>query len=563
MNISAYRADYLPLLGQLMNQMNLPKIINEAVSKPNSQAKVDTGTMIAGMILNLLSDCKIRLYHLTRFFEDKPMPLLFPWNPDVLAEDFTEERGGNVLDELYQANPQKVFSILTHHNIQLYDINSSSIRVDTTSKSFYGAYETNENDQAPAIDITYGFSKDKRPDLKQIIFGTATSADGIPILGQVMSGNTSDMTFNNGLIKNIRKALQKSDTDFLLYTADSSAVTEDNLKLFKEYRVDMISRLPERYTLAEELINQAIMDGNWTELGTFGEGKKAAVYRSAGYEKVLFGDTYRFVVVHSSSLDKRKLNALSSKIEKEKRELEKITEDITKREFFCEKDAKIEIEKFFKKNKPQLHKVTSEIVDVERTVKREKRGRPKTGEVPLKDKKYVIKFDSTRDDPAYKREQEKCGIFVLITTLMNTETYPDREILSQYKGQQAVENIFKFLKDPTLVGAYCLKNPERVVAFGYILLLAAQVYTILERQVRKNLANPDEEPVEGLNNVKTRKPTAYAIKCILGPILIVRLQNKKSDCWRLSKELDKNQKRILRLAGFDESIYHKSMKRKN
>ena len=59
MNISAYKADYLPLLGQLMNQMNLPEIINEAVSKPNSQAKVDTGTIIAGMILNLLSDCKI------------------------------------------------------------------------------------------------------------------------------------------------------------------------------------------------------------------------------------------------------------------------------------------------------------------------------------------------------------------------------------------------------------------------------------------------------------------------------------------------------------------------
>jgi hypothetical protein len=36
MNISAYRADYLPLIGQLMNQMKLPQIINETVSKPNS-----------------------------------------------------------------------------------------------------------------------------------------------------------------------------------------------------------------------------------------------------------------------------------------------------------------------------------------------------------------------------------------------------------------------------------------------------------------------------------------------------------------------------------------------
>jgi len=113
MNISAYRADYLPLIGQLMNQMKLPQIINETVSKPNSQAIVDPGTMISGMILNLLSDSKIRLYRLSQFFEDKPMPLILPWNPNISPSDFTEERAGNVLDELFRSNPQKVFSNYT------------------------------------------------------------------------------------------------------------------------------------------------------------------------------------------------------------------------------------------------------------------------------------------------------------------------------------------------------------------------------------------------------------------------------------------------------------------
>src|SRR5660397_37535 len=284
MNISAYRADYLPLIGQLMNQMKLPQIINEAMAIPKSHAIVDGGTMISGMILNLLSDAKIRLYRMSQFFEDKPMPFIFPWKPDLDSSNFTEERAGNVLDDFYRSNPQKVFSMLTHSNIKLYNINTNSIRVDTTSKSFYGAYETN---MPEPIDITQGFSKDKRHDLKQIMFGTATSSDGIPILGEVMSGNTSDMTFNNGWIKTVRQALQKNDDDFLLYTADSAAVTEDNLKLFKEYYVDMISRLPERYGLAEELINQAIMDGNWMEIGTLGEGKKAAAYKSIGFEREL------------------------------------------------------------------------------------------------------------------------------------------------------------------------------------------------------------------------------------------------------------------------------------
>ncbi len=556
MNISAYRADYLPLLGQLMNQMKLPQIINEAVTKPNSQAIVDAGTMISGMILNLLSDAKIRLYRLSHFFEDKPMPLIFPWKPDISPSNFTEERSGNVLDEFYRSNPQKIFSMLTHSNIKLYDINTSSIRVDTTSKSFYGAYETNKPEP---IDITQGFSKDKRPDLKQIMFGTATSSDGIPILGEVMSGNTSDMKFNNNWIKKVRQVLQKNDNDFLLYTADSATVTEDNLKLFKEYHIDMISRLPERYDLAEELTDQAIKDGNWTEIGTLGEGKKAAAYKSISFERELCGDTYRFVVFHSSSLDKRKLKTMNSKIEKEKLELIKKADRENKREFFCEADARAEIDEFQKENKSRFHTITSEIIEVEKTIKRNKRGRLKNGEIPSKEKRFLVKLEPCQDVTACNLEQERCGLFVLITTLKDMEKYPDREILSQYKGQQVVENIFKFIKDPTLVGAYCLKNPERIVAFGYILLIAAQVYTILERVVRKNLEKPDAKPVEGLNRQKTRKPTTYAIQYILSPILVIRMLKKKCEEWVLSKELDKNQKRILNLAGFDEGIYCKSV----
>src|SRR5665811_1730442 len=558
MNISAYRADYLPLIGQLMNQMRLPQIINEAVTKPNSQAIVDAGTMISGMILNLLSDAKIRLYRLSHFFEDKPMPLIFPWKPNLTPSNFTEERGGNVLDEFYRSNPQKIFSMLTHSNIKLFNINTSSIRVDTTSKSFYGDYETNMPEH---IDITQGFSKDKRHDLKQIMFGTATSSDGIPILGEVMSGNTSDMTFNKGWIKTVRQALQKSDDDFLLYTADSAAVTEENLKLFKEYHVDMISRLPERFGLAEELINQAITANIWTEIGTLSEEKKAAIYKSVSFERELCGDRYRFVVFHSSSLDKRKLKTLNSKIEKEKHELFKKAEEEGKREIFCEEDARAEIDKFQKKNRSKFHTIASEIIEVEKTIKRNKRGRLKKGEIPPpKEKRFFVKFEPNQDVIACKQEQERCGLFVLITSLKDMEKYPDREILSQYKGQQAVENIFKFIKDPTLVGAYCLKNPERIVAFGYILLMAAQVYTILERVVRKNLENPNEEPVEGLNRQKTKRPTAYAIEYVLSAILVMRVQKKKCEEWILSKELDKNQKRMLNLAGFDEKIYCKSLR---
>ena len=53
------------------------------------------------------------------------------------------------------------------------------------------------------------------------------------------------------------------------------------------------------------------------------------------------------------------------------------------------------------------------------------------------------------------RKRKDVVFLFLITSLKDMEKYPDREILSQYKGQQAMENIFPFIKDPALVEAYC------------------------------------------------------------------------------------------------------------
>jgi hypothetical protein len=40
---------------------------------------------------------------------------------------------------------------------------------------------------------------------------------------------------------------------------------------------------------------------------------------------------------------------------------------------------------------------------------------------------------------------------------------------------------------------------------------------------------------------------------------VIRVQKKKWEEWTLPKVLNNNQKRILKLAGFDEGIYYKSV----
>jgi transposase len=66
---------------------------------------------------------------------------------------------------------------------------------DSTSIAFCGQYRdgrvSKSGQRAPAI--TYGYSKDHRPDLKQLLFILTTDADGgVPVQFRTADGNTND-----------------------------------------------------------------------------------------------------------------------------------------------------------------------------------------------------------------------------------------------------------------------------------------------------------------------------------------------------------------------------------
>jgi len=161
----------------------------------------------------------------------------------------------------------------------------------------------------------------------------------------------------------------------------------------------------------------------------------------------------------------------------------------------------------------------------------------------------------TADPERIAAARERCGLFVLITTLLDQAAYPPATLLAEYKEQHLAERMHSFLKDPLAVGAFCLKKPERVIALGYVLLIAAMVHTLLERQVRQALANVEQTPIEGLDHRPTRRPTTWAIFTALKAILI--LAQRTGDIWRFApaQPLTANQQRILTLAGFGPDIY--------
>jgi len=125
--------------------------------------------------------------------------------------------------------------------------------------SVHGEYklkeEEEENQQENSenvIEITYGYSRDKRPDLKQFMLDLMVSSDGdVPLLIRTGSGNESD----KNIFPLIIKAYQKNLNLETIYVADSALYTAKNLQSLGE--IKWLTRVPFSLKKAKEIVEKA------------------------------------------------------------------------------------------------------------------------------------------------------------------------------------------------------------------------------------------------------------------------------------------------------------------
>lgn len=106
------------------------------------------------------------------------------------------------------------------------------------------------------------------------------------------------------------------------------------------------------------------------------------------------------------------------------------------------------------------------------------------------------------------------------------------------------------LKDPLFVGPIYLKNPGRIEALAYVLLIALLIFGLLERRVREALKS-ETEPLIIPGKVKTFRPTGKKILASLETVLVMTT----SDPYRRAFSSRYKMPRVLSLAGFEPDIY--------
>ena len=104
------------------------------------------------------------------------------------------------------------------------------VMFDTTSLKYWGEGEDIEL-------LQYGYSKEKRGDLKQLIIGILMTKDGIPVGCEVFPGNTSDL---KSFIHILEKLKHQYKVGKLIWVADRGMVSADNISRLNELKQEYI-----------------------------------------------------------------------------------------------------------------------------------------------------------------------------------------------------------------------------------------------------------------------------------------------------------------------------------
>ena len=198
--IEVYPVQHLPIIKAYADQLGLVSLINHYVP---TAMDVDAGTVVLGLVLDTLSG-RSPLSRLEEFFAHQDTELLL--GKAIPPHAFTDATVGRVLDRLYDFGTMRLFTAGAVRASMRFGLERRYVHFDTTSRSVWGAYQFAETPDLP-FQVTYGYSKDKRQDLKQFVLSTLCLDRAVPIWGKADDGNASDKTLNTTLLSEIAQLL--------------------------------------------------------------------------------------------------------------------------------------------------------------------------------------------------------------------------------------------------------------------------------------------------------------------------------------------------------------------
>lgn len=255
---------------QLLEKLDLVPFLDRSI--PAGLEEIKWSLMSQVLVLMRLSEPSSELSIVEDLYERSPLSDLL----GIPVEKVNDHRLYRTLDKLLPHKPA-LEKHLKEQLGELFQLKYDILLYDVTSTYFEGTADKNEQAQ-------YGYSRDHRPDCKQVCIALVVSREGLPLGYEVFMGNRHDMTTVEDIVEKIESQYGQADR---IWVMDRGMISEDNLEFLRSENRRYLIGTPksqlrnyEQALLSREW--QTIRDGLEVKLCPSEEGKETfLICRSA------------------------------------------------------------------------------------------------------------------------------------------------------------------------------------------------------------------------------------------------------------------------------------------
>jgi transposase len=551
----------LPLVNHFIARLGLHELLNKHVPTQDRRNAL-THASALGVLLRSIVVEREPVYRQQETVQGFASGLF-----GITESEFThlsDDRIGRALDHLFNADRAALITEVVLASVRGFDLQLQQLHNDSTSISFCGQYRNSASTslgtgKRTAAAITYGFSKDHRPDLKQLLFILSVEGEsGVPVSFRCADGNTSDSVTHIDTWNALREVAGRAD---FLYVADSKLCSRDNLKTIHtaggrfvtvlprsrledgEFRKWIQTNTPE-WELVWDRPNPRYQDGPSDRWSVFVPELPSA-------------EGWPVVWVHSTLLALKQEATRKRHLAAATEQLQALHQRLIKGRARLRGAAQIDqlVADILQRYDVTRYIRVKRVVRTEDRFKQASRGRPNQNTVYVKITKKRYDIEYQLDSQAIAYDQKSVGMYPLLT---NDRKLTASEVLQAHKGQPRIEKRFEQVKTVHQIAPVYLKDPGRIEALFTLYFLALLVQCLIERELRLAMQRHDIKQLALYPEQRQcKKPTTELVLRLFSHTQRHTLRQSGQLLQAFEPQFTELQQQVLRLLGISSDDFCK------
>lgn len=485
LEVRTERLGPLPIVNRFLDRLGLDGLLADFVPSQDR----DTGLPYAKALGVLLRSIIVEREPVYRQQETVQtfVPAMFGVDAGDVA-DLGDDRIGRALDRLFDADRAAVLTEAVVRVGRRFAVSFDELHNDSTTIRLTGQYRgargrSMRGKRAPWI--TFGHSKDHRPDLKQLLFILTTSADGgVPVQFRCEDGNRSDVDTHVATWEALRKVAGRPD---FLYVADSKLCVMETMDYIANKKGRFVTVLPRtRQEDAQFRKRLQTAEPAWELVWDRPNPRRKYGPRDRWWvtlDPIPSQEAWPIVWVYSSLLRLQQDNTRRDRLAAAEEELRELKVRLASPKCRLRKPTEVEdhIESILKRHGAMRYLKVQKLALAEHRYRQSTRGRPGKQTTYRRITRLRWDIEWSLDQAAIDYDRKSDGMYPLLT---NDRKLTPAQVLQAHKGQPTIEKRFRQCKTVHEIAPVLLHNEGRIEALFFLYFLALLVQGLIEREIR-------------------------------------------------------------------------------